>query len=173
MLTGPDHLVVPHVLYDGTQDELLHQLPRHRCQADRPVISWIILPTLLIDGRHIGKLVHHIVYVTLAAGRFTFQLLHFLLPSPPPLLRQHRHCAVAALFPPPPPPSSCNIFFQFQQRSHLRWAAQTGQEHRHIKPVIPTCLCSIRHQKPQTGTAAITVVSLQSDTRPVSICLCL
>ncbi|KAK4810987.1 hypothetical protein QYF61_014459 [Mycteria americana] len=30
MLTGPDHLVVLYVLCDGTQDDLLHNLPRQR-----------------------------------------------------------------------------------------------------------------------------------------------
>ncbi|KAK4824302.1 hypothetical protein QYF61_013047, partial [Mycteria americana] len=34
MLTGPDHLVVLYVPCDGTQDDLLHNLPRHRGSYD-------------------------------------------------------------------------------------------------------------------------------------------
>ncbi|KAK4828026.1 hypothetical protein QYF61_022803 [Mycteria americana] len=30
MLAGPDHLVVLYVLHNGTQDDLLHNLPWHR-----------------------------------------------------------------------------------------------------------------------------------------------
>ena len=112
-------------------------------------------------------------YMLLVDSLSVFCIFFYLSPCPS-LLKEHRHYGVAALFPSPPPPqSSCNTFFQFKQRSHLHWAAQTGQEQRHSKPAIPTWLCSIRHQKPQIGTAATTVASLQSDARSVSICLCL
>ncbi|KAK4816773.1 hypothetical protein QYF61_022771 [Mycteria americana] len=53
MLTGPDHLVVLYVPHDGTQDDLLRSLPQHRGQTDRPIVPWILLLALLVDGRHI------------------------------------------------------------------------------------------------------------------------
>lgn len=43
MLSGPDPLVVPHVLCDDTQDGLLHDLPQHQGQDDRPVAAQILL----------------------------------------------------------------------------------------------------------------------------------
>jgi len=54
MLTGPDPLVVLHVLHDGTQDDLLHNLVWHRGQADRAVVPRILLLALLVDGHHIS-----------------------------------------------------------------------------------------------------------------------
>lgn len=50
MLTGTDLPIFPHVLCDHTQDDLLHYLPQHWGQADRPVISEVLLPALLIEG---------------------------------------------------------------------------------------------------------------------------
>ena len=50
MLTGPDHLVVLYMLCDGTRDDLLHNLPQHRGQADRPVVPQMFLLALLVDG---------------------------------------------------------------------------------------------------------------------------
>ncbi|XP_075000742.1 GPN-loop GTPase 1 isoform X2 [Calonectris borealis] len=55
VLAGPDPLVVPHMACERPQDEPLHNLPQHRGQADRPVVPRILLPTLLVDGRHTGK----------------------------------------------------------------------------------------------------------------------
>jgi len=54
-LGRPDPLVVPHLRYDRTQDDLFHNLPWHRVQTDKPVVPWIFLLTLLVDGHHIGK----------------------------------------------------------------------------------------------------------------------
>ncbi|KAK4810863.1 hypothetical protein QYF61_008835 [Mycteria americana] len=53
MLAGLDPLVILCMPRDGTQDDLLHQLPRHRGQADGPVVPRILLPALLEDGCHI------------------------------------------------------------------------------------------------------------------------
>ena len=50
MLAGPDPLVVLHVPGERTQDELLHNLPGHQGQADRPVVPGILLPALPVDG---------------------------------------------------------------------------------------------------------------------------
>ncbi|KAK4820506.1 hypothetical protein QYF61_000085 [Mycteria americana] len=47
MLAGPDPLVILYMACDSTQDDLLHQLPRHRGQADRPVVRRVLLPALL------------------------------------------------------------------------------------------------------------------------------
>ena len=55
MLAGPDPLIALHMPGDGTQNEWLHNLCRHRGQADRPVVPWILLPALILDGCHIGK----------------------------------------------------------------------------------------------------------------------
>ncbi|KAK4814695.1 LOW QUALITY PROTEIN: hypothetical protein QYF61_025521 [Mycteria americana] len=49
MLTGPDPLVVLYVPCGGTQDDLLHNLPRHRGQTDGPVIPQILLLALLVE----------------------------------------------------------------------------------------------------------------------------
>ena len=46
MLAGPDPLVVLHMPHDGTQDDLLHNLPQHRGQADRPGAPRILPPVL-------------------------------------------------------------------------------------------------------------------------------
>jgi len=43
MLAGPDPLVVLHMPGERTLDESLHNLPRHRGQADRPVVPRILL----------------------------------------------------------------------------------------------------------------------------------
>jgi len=56
MLAGSDPLVVLHIPGERTQDELLHNLPRHRGQADRPVVPRILLLALLVDGCYIGDL---------------------------------------------------------------------------------------------------------------------
>jgi len=48
-------LVVPHMLCDLTQDDLFYNLPWHWSQDDRLVVPWILLTTLLLAGRQIGK----------------------------------------------------------------------------------------------------------------------
>ena len=53
MLTGSDQLVVLCVPCDGTEDDRLHDLPQHHGQADRPVVSQILILALLVDGHHI------------------------------------------------------------------------------------------------------------------------
>ncbi|PKU38186.1 rna-directed dna polymerase from mobile element jockey-like [Limosa lapponica baueri] len=53
MLAGPDRLGLLHAQHNGTQDDLFHDLPRHRGQTDRPVVPQIIPPALLVDGHHI------------------------------------------------------------------------------------------------------------------------
>ena len=49
MLAGPDPLVVLHMPGERIQDESLHNLARHRGQADRPVVPRIVLPALLVQ----------------------------------------------------------------------------------------------------------------------------
>ncbi|KAK4811283.1 hypothetical protein QYF61_023335 [Mycteria americana] len=56
MLAGPDPLVILYMACDSTQDDLLHQLPRHRGQAARPVVPRVLLPALLEDGCHIRNM---------------------------------------------------------------------------------------------------------------------
>ena len=55
MLARPDPLGVLHLLGERTPDEPLHNLARHQGQADRPVAPGILLPALLVGGRHIGR----------------------------------------------------------------------------------------------------------------------
>lgn len=56
ILTGCDHPSVVYVLCGSTQDDLHHDLSWHQGQTDRPVIPWILLPALLLDGYHIWQL---------------------------------------------------------------------------------------------------------------------
>ena len=51
MLARPDPPVVPHMPHDLPQDNLLHNLPQHRGQANRPIVPQI----LLVDRSHTGK----------------------------------------------------------------------------------------------------------------------
>ncbi|KAK4832177.1 hypothetical protein QYF61_020957 [Mycteria americana] len=44
MLTGPDHLVVLYVLCDGTQDDLLHNLPQYRGPGPQSFTSEYVHP---------------------------------------------------------------------------------------------------------------------------------
>ena len=53
MLTRPDPLVVHYMTLICTQDDLLHDLPWHRGQTDRSIVSWILLSASLVDGCHI------------------------------------------------------------------------------------------------------------------------
>ena len=55
MLARPDPPVVLHVPRDLPQDNLLYNLPRHRGQANRPVVLWILPAALLVDGNHTDK----------------------------------------------------------------------------------------------------------------------
>ena len=55
MLAGPDPLVVPHMLCDCTQDDLLHNFSQNQGQADGPIVPQILLSILPVDGHHIGK----------------------------------------------------------------------------------------------------------------------
>ena len=52
MLAGPDPLLVPHMLCDLSQDNLLHNLLWHQDQA---AVPQILLTTLLVDGSPFGK----------------------------------------------------------------------------------------------------------------------
>jgi len=54
MLAGLDPPVVLHTPGECTQDELLHNLPWHQGQADRPVVPRMLLPALLVDVCCIG-----------------------------------------------------------------------------------------------------------------------
>lgn len=47
VLARPDPLVVLHTLCDCTEDNLPHDLPRYCDQADRCVVPWIFLLTVL------------------------------------------------------------------------------------------------------------------------------
>ena len=49
MLAGPDPLVATHVPCDLTQDDLLHNFPWYRGQAERPVVPQVLLTALLVD----------------------------------------------------------------------------------------------------------------------------
>ena len=51
----PDSPVVLHMPCDHTQDTLNHDLPCYRGQAERSVVSWILLMILPLDGLHVGK----------------------------------------------------------------------------------------------------------------------
>lgn len=55
MLAGPDLLVVPIVSHYGPQNYLLHDAPWHQGQIDRPVVSWMLLLTVLVRGHHISN----------------------------------------------------------------------------------------------------------------------
>ena len=50
VLAGPDPLDATHVPCDLTQDDLLHNFPRYRGQADRPVVPRVLLTALLANG---------------------------------------------------------------------------------------------------------------------------
>lgn len=52
MLTGPDYLIVLYLLCDGTQDDLLHNLPWHCGHTERHVVCWVLLMALPADGHH-------------------------------------------------------------------------------------------------------------------------
>ena len=49
MMAGPDPQVVFHMPGRHTEDEQLHNLPRHRGQGDRPVVPQILFSTFLVD----------------------------------------------------------------------------------------------------------------------------
>jgi len=53
-MAEPDPLVVLHMPSERTQDESLHNLARHRGQADRPVVPGMLLLALLVDECHTG-----------------------------------------------------------------------------------------------------------------------
>jgi len=55
VLAGPDPLDAMHMLCDLIQDDLLHNFPWYRDQADRPVVPRILHTALPVDGSHIGK----------------------------------------------------------------------------------------------------------------------
>jgi len=55
MLAGPDPLVVLHMPGECTQDESLHNLAQHRGQADKSVVTRILLPALLGNGCYTGN----------------------------------------------------------------------------------------------------------------------
>jgi len=48
VLAGPELLIVLHTPSEHTQDELLHNLPWHQGQADRPVVPGILFLALLV-----------------------------------------------------------------------------------------------------------------------------
>jgi len=54
MLAGPDPQL-SHMQCDLPQDDLLHNLLWHLGKADGPLVSWILLMTLLKDGSQNGK----------------------------------------------------------------------------------------------------------------------
>jgi len=54
MLTTPDNLLFLHLLDDDLQDELLHHLSQDGVEADRPVVSWVLLLALFEDWSDIG-----------------------------------------------------------------------------------------------------------------------
>ncbi|KAK4829388.1 LOW QUALITY PROTEIN: hypothetical protein QYF61_003728 [Mycteria americana] len=63
MLTGPGHLVVPYMPHDGTQDDLLHNLPWHRASTNLYFIVTANMLNILsytlnfiIQGKCSGKL---------------------------------------------------------------------------------------------------------------------
>ena len=55
MLAGSDPLVVLHILCDLSQDYLFHNFSWRQGQADKPVVPWILLTTLLVDGSDVGS----------------------------------------------------------------------------------------------------------------------
>ena len=50
MLVIPYHLHLFHVHYHSFQMDLLHDLPQHRSEAGRLVVSWVVLSALLKNG---------------------------------------------------------------------------------------------------------------------------
>ncbi|KAK4818053.1 LOW QUALITY PROTEIN: hypothetical protein QYF61_004580 [Mycteria americana] len=77
MLAGPDPLVILYMACDSTQDDLLHQLPRHRgyantvsCQRDKQdeLVTWSLQELLLISSATVGT----------ATSRCCLQWLTFL-----------------------------------------------------------------------------------------------
>jgi len=54
MLTTPDNLLFLHLLDDDLQDELLHHLSRDGGEADRPLVTWVLLLALFEDWNVIG-----------------------------------------------------------------------------------------------------------------------
>ena len=55
ILARHDSPDIPHVLCDLPYDDLLHNLAWHQGQADKPVVPWVLLLTLLVDGSHFVK----------------------------------------------------------------------------------------------------------------------
>ncbi|KAF4795904.1 hypothetical protein TURU_088662 [Turdus rufiventris] len=55
-LARPDPLVVLHVLHNGTQEDLFHDLLWHQSQTDMPADTQILIPTLNEDRWHICHL---------------------------------------------------------------------------------------------------------------------
>lgn len=55
VMAGPAPLAVVHMLWHGTQDDLLHDRLWQRGQTDRPVVPWIFLLAFLVDGCHNGQ----------------------------------------------------------------------------------------------------------------------
>lgn len=55
MLAGPDAPVVQHTGCHCTPGNLVHTLPRHQGQADRPLVPSGVLPSLFLERCHIGQ----------------------------------------------------------------------------------------------------------------------
>ena len=53
MLVIPYHLPLFHVPQHSCQGDLLHDLPQHRVEADRLVVPWVILSTLLQNSHQL------------------------------------------------------------------------------------------------------------------------
>ena len=54
MLATPGNFLFLHLLHDGLQNELLRHLSRDGGEADRPVVSWVLLLALFEDWSDTG-----------------------------------------------------------------------------------------------------------------------
>ena len=53
MLAVLDHTHIPHVIKHVIQEDLLHDLPRHRGETHWPVVPQVLLAPFLINGRDV------------------------------------------------------------------------------------------------------------------------
>ena len=50
MLAVSDHTLIPHVIEHVIQEDLFHNLPRHRGETHWPVVPWVLLAPFLVNG---------------------------------------------------------------------------------------------------------------------------
>ena len=50
MLAVSDHMLIPHVIKQVVQEDLFHDLPRHRGETHRPIVPEVLLSPFLVNG---------------------------------------------------------------------------------------------------------------------------